>query len=236
MTGDEHSFMDATGPVLVIAPHPDDETLGCGGLIAACMRRRRRVATVFVTDGSASHPGSRAWSPHRLAEQREAEAEEALRRLGAEDEPRWFLRLPDAAMPEIGSAAYHAAVTAVAAILDEVRPDLAVLPWRRDPHCDHRGSWSLAMDALAASGRKPDILEYAIWLDELGAPADRPLPGEVERISIAVSGKTKRNALRAHRSQLGELVLDDPSGFALTPETIARLTGPEERYWRPCSA
>src|SRR5690606_38092378 len=49
------------GPLLVIAPHPDDETLGCGGVIALATCRNVRVHTVFVTDGGASHPNSAEW-------------------------------------------------------------------------------------------------------------------------------------------------------------------------------
>ena len=74
---------------------------------------------MFVTDGGASHPGSRAWSRQRLAAQREAEAEEALRRLGAGDEPRSFLRLADADMPGRATPAYAEAVGfSIAGILD----------------------------------------------------------------------------------------------------------------------
>lgn len=224
------------GPILVVAPHPDDETLGCGGLIARSVRENRALHVVFVTDGAASHPGSRAWSRERLAAQREAEAAEALRRLGAGAVPRSFLGLPDAAMPAPGTQAYAKALAAFAAILDALDPALVVLPWRRDPHCDHRGSWALAMQALSGLDPRPEVIEYAIWLDEIGAPGDRPLSGEVEAIALDVSPALKRDALRAHRSQLGELVLDDPGGFVLAPETILRLTGPEEIYWRPCSA
>ena len=72
-------------------------------------------------------------------------------------------------------------------------------------------------------------------LGELGEPSDHPAAGEMERLSLAVSSDVKRYALLAHRSQLGELVLDDPTGFVLGPETITRLTGPEEVYWRQCN-
>lgn len=222
------------GPVLVIAPHPDDETLGCGGLIAAAVRRGDPVHVVFVTDGGASHPGCRLWSRPRRAACREAEAAEALRRLGAGDAFRTFLRLPDAAMPDPGEPRYAEARDALVRILDELRPALAALPWRRDPHCDHRASWALATDAIAASRASPAVLEYAIWLDAFGAEDDRPAPGEAEAVALAVSGAAKRHALLAHRSQLGDGPFDDPAGFALDAATIARLTGPEETYWRPC--
>lgn len=224
------------GPVLVIAPHPDDETLGCGGLIAATVRRGDPVHTVFVTEGGASHPACRSWTRPRRAARRRAEAVEALRRLGAGNEPRTFLRLPDAAMPVPGEPAHAEAYATLVRIVDLLQPALAVLPWRRDPHCDHRASWALATGAIAASGQSPAILEYAIWLDELGAPGDHPAPGEAKAVALAVPEAVKRHALLAHRSQLGAGPFDDPNGFALAPATIERLTGPQETYWRPCAA
>lgn len=226
------------GPLLVVAPHPDDETLGCGGLIALASRRGLLVHTVFVTDGGASHPGSAAWSRQGLAERREREAAEALRRLGAGAQPRTFLRLKDADMPARGSPAHARAAAALAAILGDLSPGLALLPWRRDPHRDHRDTWRLAMDAIAASGQSPEILEYAIWLDELGRPGDRPREGEMEMVRVDVSAglDAKRHALEAHESQLGRLITDDPAGFVLGPATVARLTGRCETFWRPCGA
>ena len=226
------------GPLLVVAPHPDDETLGCGGLIALALRRGLRVHTVFVTDGGASHPNSAAWSRQRLAERREREAAEALRRLGAGAQPRTFLRLKDADMPARGSPAHARAAAALAAVLRDLSPGLALLPWRRDPHRDHRDTWRLAMDAIAASGQAPEILEYAIWLDELGRPGDRPRAGEMEKVRVDVSAglDAKRHAIEAHESQLGGLITDDPTGFALGPATVARLTGQWEVFWRPCGA
>jgi LmbE family N-acetylglucosaminyl deacetylase len=68
--------------VLVVVPHPDDESLGCGGLIASLAVTGRLFHTVFVTDGGASHPGSREWPRHRVAAQREKEAAAALAHLG----------------------------------------------------------------------------------------------------------------------------------------------------------
>lgn len=226
------------GPVLVVAPHPDDETLGCGGLIAEALQRGLTVHTLFVTDGAASHPASKQWPRRRLAGLRELEACEALRRLGAGDTSCTFLRLPDAAMPEPGDPAHERAVARAGRIVHELSPRLALLPWRRDPHRDHRGAWRLAMDAIARSGSTPRILEYAIWLDALGSPDDQPRTGEMEavRLDIAAHVETKRRALQAHQSQLGRVISDDPDGFTLSAPTIARLISPQEAYWRPCGA
>lgn len=225
------------GPILVVAPHPDDESLGCGGLIAASTRNGERVHTIFVTDGGASHRNSASWTRARLAACREEEASEALSRLGAAPSARSFLRLADAGMPSPDCPAYGAAKAHLTSILRDLSPGLVILPWRRDPHRDHRDSWSLAMECLLAAGQSPDILEYTIWLDELGSDDDRPRRGEMERVSYDVSGHldVKRHAVRAHRSQLGQIITDDPSAFVLSEHTIDRLTGPEEIYWRPCA-
>ncbi len=226
----------ASRRVLVVAPHPDDETLGCGGLIARLVAGGSVVHTVFITDGGASHRRSRAWPRDRLAALREGEAIAALAALGAADSPRTFLRLPDAAMPVEGSQAWVAARDTLAEIVVTLQPDLAILPWRRDPHCDHRDGWRLSTAALRAGRVDPPILEYAIWLDELGAAGDFPGEGEVQelQVDIAAAVAAKRTALAAHRSQVTDLIDDDPTAFRLQPATIERLTGANERYWRVC--
>ncbi|MBB3936944.1 PIG-L deacetylase family protein [Aureimonas phyllosphaerae] len=221
--------------VIVVAPHPDDEALGCGGLVWHLARLRRRVHVLFVTDGGASHLHSPTWPRARLAATREAEAEAALRELGLDAAARTFLRLPDADMPLPGSPGDAAALRGVTALMREVAPDLVLLPWRRDPHRDHRDAWSLVTRALSEAGMAPATLEYAIWLDEIGAADDHPRPGEMERVGFAIGDAlpAKRRAVAAHRSQCGALIHDDPTAFSLTEATIERLTGPVEFYWRP---
>jgi LmbE family N-acetylglucosaminyl deacetylase len=78
------------------------------------------------------------------------------------------------------------------------------------------------------------MLEYAIWLDEFGAVEDYPKPSEVERVRVDVSGTlaSKRAAIAAHVSQTTNLIADDPAGFRLTPQTIARLTKRTEAFFR----
>jgi LmbE family N-acetylglucosaminyl deacetylase len=221
--------------ILVVAPHPDDESLGCGGLISLSAQIGSSFFIVFVTDGAASHPNSTAWPPARLAAQREHEACHALACLGLENAPRLFLRLPDTNMPAPEEAAWQAAAAALRDVLQRFAPDLAILPWRRDPHCDHRGSWLLAQHALQQASLHPEILEYAIWLDEFGDREDHPVSGEVELIRVDISDVVarKRAAVAEHLSQTTDLIADDPGGFRLTPQTITRLTQSTEVYLRP---
>ena len=81
--------------VVVVAPHPDDEVLACGGLLAMLSDCRHPVTVISVTDGDASHPGSRRWPIQLLAQQRHAEALEALSRLGLKPLDYVRLSLPD---------------------------------------------------------------------------------------------------------------------------------------------
>jgi LmbE family N-acetylglucosaminyl deacetylase len=221
--------------VLIVAPHPDDETLGCGGLIALLAQTGSAFYIVFVTNGSASHRNSITWPAARLAARREKEACSALACLGIANAQRLFLRLPDANMPAPGAPVWESAVSTVNDILRLFEPDLVLLPWRRDPHCDHRASWLLSQQALEQASMHPDILEYAIWLDELGEIEDHPKPGEAEVVRINVDSvlASKRAAIAAHVSQTTDLIGDDPDGFRLTPQTIGRLTQSTEVFWRP---
>jgi LmbE family N-acetylglucosaminyl deacetylase len=219
--------------ILVVAPHPDDESLGCGGLIAKLAAAGRLFHTLFVTDGGASHTASFKWPRPRLAAQREWEAADALHVLGIGGHARTFLRLRDAEMPSAKSTEWRAAVATTAEVMQAFSPDLALLPWRRDPHCDHRASWHLAQAAIRPTKALPLCLEYAIWLDEVGAAHDYPRPGEAQQVAIDVSSELacKRSAIAAHRTQTTSLIDDDPNGFRLMPKTIDRLTGTIESYY-----
>ena len=220
--------------VLVVASHPDDESLGCGGVIAMLAPTGTAFCFVFVTDGGASHLGSRTWPRERLVARRRDEAVEALRRLTVEDADITFLALPDAAMPSRGSPKWDKSVAQVAEIITDFDPALALLPWRRDPHCDHRASWRLTRDSLRLANAHPMILEYPIWLDEFGEEDDRPRNDEARQVVFDVAAvlEAKRAAITAHPTQTTRLIDDDPNGFRLTEAAIERLARPTETYWQ----
>lgn len=142
-------FVADFGTTLVVAPHPDDESLGCGGAIALLRRRGCRVHVLFVTDGAASHLHSRRYPPDELRALREREACSALSALGVARKHVAFLRLPDGAMPSPGSAEFDRAVDRIRGLLAEIAPQTLLLPWRRDPHPDHRAAVRLVRAALA---------------------------------------------------------------------------------------
>jgi LmbE family N-acetylglucosaminyl deacetylase len=201
------------GDVLVLAPHPDDETLGCGATIAALAELGRRVQVVIVTDGAASHPASRRCPPPALARLRAREAREAVRILGCGRlPPPLHLGIPDSAPPE--DARTQDRVLALLARSLTPRTTAILTTWDGDPHPDHQ--WTARL-ARRLSWRAPEaaLWAYPIW----GRFTDRvPEPAQpVVRVAAHQAGARKRRALRAHRSQMTGLIADDPDGFVMAP-------------------
>lgn len=227
-------YVENFGATLVVAPHPDDESLGCGGAIALLARAGIPVRILFVSDGSGSHPGSLRYPPERLRALREDEARCAMHALGVPEHHGRFLRLPDRSVPRIGSAGFARAVEQCRECIwgDAFRPETILLPWRRDPHTDHRGAWELIDAALCASPSPPRLLEYPIWLWDLGTDDDMPAPGEANawRLDISSVLECKRQAISAHRSQTTRMIDDSDEGWYLRPDVIARFSRPWEVF------
>lgn len=217
--------------LLVAIPHPDDETLGCGGVLSLAAQRGIRVKPILITDGGASHPGSQDWPRTRVAARRRDEFLQALDVLGITTDPT-FLDLPDAATGALGAGAIARAIEVLLEAFRTESPDVVLTTWRREPHCDHRFAFELVRNAISLADSRPTLAEYMVWTPITGSPADQPAPEETSSVFVDVSTTlaTKRHALRCHASQLGELISDDPQGFCLTKNHIASMVGPYERF------
>jgi len=167
--------------LLVLAPHPDDEVIGCGGLVALHLREGRKVQVVVATDGGAAGD----------ARQRETESRAALASLGNADIE--FLHFPDRGLAESGGFA-----AALRDILVHFRPDLIAVPSAIEIHPDH----------LALSRRFCDVVarDAALFADLAVArvafyEVSHPLrPNAL--IDITAVAESKYAAIAMHRSQL----------------------------------
>lgn len=214
--------------LVVIAPHPDDESLGCGGLIAQACETGVPVRLVVVSDGVGSHPNSLRYPPERLRSLREEETLAAARTLGLDARAVSFLRLPDREVPASGPAA-SAAADAIAAAARACEAGALFVTWAYDPHCDHRACATLArMAAQELEGVR--LFAYPIW--------GWALPGELEagpapagfRLDVTGQLTAKNAAIAAHRSQTTNLIDDDPEGFRLDAAMLARFARPFEIF------
>jgi LmbE family N-acetylglucosaminyl deacetylase len=218
------------GGLVVVAPHPDDESLACGGLIAEASAQGRATRVIVVSDGTGSHPHSRDYPRDRLRLLREDETRQAAWELGLDpDRDVYFLRLPDRHVPSEGPVAERA----IKGLADRAREaDAAALfvSWRHDPHCDHQASYRLAR---GVQERLPllDLYEYTIWGAAL--PADTPVEPAAGGFRLAIEPwlARKRRAIAAHRSQTTDLIDDDPEGFRLTASDLARFDAPYEFFF-----
>jgi LmbE family N-acetylglucosaminyl deacetylase len=216
-----------TGKLLILAPHPDDESLGCGGLIAACCAAGRPPFVLVLTDGAGSHPGSRSHPPERLRATREAEARRALAALGLGPDHVAFLGLPDAAAPHDGPG-FDRAVAAIVAQAEATVCTTIAAPWQHDPHCDHLAAHRMAEVAAARLGLRH--IAYPVWGWTL--PENDTLETNIAggRLDIEPHLPAKRRAIAAHASQHGGVITDDPTGFQLPRHLLAVLDEPFEVF------
>jgi LmbE family N-acetylglucosaminyl deacetylase/SAM-dependent methyltransferase len=212
--------------LIVVAAHPDDETLGAGGLISAAAGRGIPVTVLVATNGEASHPHSPTHTPADLAAIRRVEVLVAVRALAPEAQVR-LLDLPDGDLGQhrnsleeaIWDEAMRETVPAdgtgepPAGSTDATAPVTAntwlVAPWRQDGHPDHTVAGAAA--ALVAERTGARLLEYPIWAWHWSTPADGiwPGPGAATaswRLDLDETARTtKHTALAAHQSQVEAL-------------------------------
>jgi LmbE family N-acetylglucosaminyl deacetylase len=221
-----------SGTCLILAPHPDDESLGCGGLIAACAAATRTPLVVVLTDGAGSHPNSRAYPPDRLRTVRVEELLDAVSLLGLPADRVEFLSEPDTAAPLHGFA-FEAVVARLVALIRRERACTAILaPWRHDPHRDHEAASLAAGAAACAAGVRH--VAYPVWGWTL--PETTSVPGSPSsgwRLDVGAFLPAKRAAIQAHRSQHGELITDDATGFRLPPDLLSVFDRACETFIQP---
>lgn len=231
------------GRTLVVAPHPDDESLGCGGAIALLRQQQRPVHVLFVSDGSMSHPQSKKYTTEARSALREQEAKNALGYLKVASSDITFLRLPDTRVPTAPnsgerSAYFDKAVERVQQCLEATHPDTVLVPWRRDPHGDHRATWQLLRAAVDAYEDPIRWLEYPVWVWTSSEPTDLPTAADGSWFKINVRSviDQKQRAIAAHLSQTTPLIDDDPDGFTLSPDMIGYFIRGYEYYLEPSHA
>lgn len=185
--------------VLCLAPHCDDETLGCGGTLARYVRDGHDVVVAFVTGpGDGEHPvfPRSAWDVVR------EEAREAMRILGVGE--LWFENLPAALVADLPK---HHINRVVHRLVERARPDVLFVPHPFDLHKDHREVFdaaSVAWRPVHDTGKGlRDIYAYEV-LSETGWNAGGVEPGFVPNVwrDITDTLETKLSALAKYKSQL----------------------------------
>ena len=205
------------GVTVVIAPHPDDESLGCGGTIALLKKAGKEVKIIFVSDGSLSHPNSKKYPAPLLVKLREKEALSAVKILGVKKGDCYFMRLKDGSLPGKKQNEFNETVNAIAKVLEPLNAGTVLLPWKNDPHKDHKACWQIVTEAIKQLNISVSLLHYLIWFWERGT-AEKELLQSVNWYQIDITSvlHLKLKAISAHKSQVTNLIDDDDDGFMLS--------------------
>jgi LmbE family N-acetylglucosaminyl deacetylase len=229
---------------LVLAPHPDDETLGCGATIMRKLASGTPVTVVVLTDGQHSHP---SMAPDALAALRHQEMAEAANRLGlAAESVRWGGFVD-------GQLTAHEddLVALIDKLIGELSPDEIYTTCAAEPHPDHAALGRAARRAVATGSAKRAgasavrLLEYPVWLwgswplrrgDRLSSTVDaagRILTRGATRVRAEQYGAGKLHALQAHASQLRRPagVPDDQPWPALPPSLLSAASDMAEIFF-----
>jgi len=216
---------------LIIAPHPDDETLGCGGLIARKRLQGDPVHVAYITDGCAAYPDHPVLIPRALAIKREDEARESVRIVGVERTELTFLGARDGTLARLEVQAAAELTNRIVAVLSHVQPDEVFLPCRHDGSSEHDAVFVLVSRALAASGLRPRIFEYPIWAQWNPRRLVRPLFANrrVWRAEFQGYETIKQRAIAAYASQVDPVApWTEP---ALSRDFVSFFSSPEEFFF-----
>jgi LmbE family N-acetylglucosaminyl deacetylase len=214
LLGDCPSWTPPDGDLLVVAPHPDDEVLGAGGLIRAWAARGAKVSVLSVSDGeAAANP-----EPQVLGNVRREELNEALRKLCPTHIAVTRLGLPDGRITQHLNRLRNALLTLASG------PLTMVAPYEHDGHPDHEAVGNLCVE-FARSWQIP-LARYAIRTWQRAAPENLGGARWVRFVLGLDARRAKGRALRCFKSQI------DPcwGDAAVTAATLRDLERPYEAF------
>lgn len=217
------SYLQPGVRLVVVAPHPDDEVLACGGLIAMHRAQGGDISVIAVTDGEASHSDSPLWHTQNLGATRCAERIAGLRHLGLTDVALTRLAIPDGRVSQLTQCLSLR-------LQGLFRPeDVVVTTWRLDGHPDHDATGFAASLACSAVGSR--LFEAPVWMWHWATPRDPLVPWQrLQRLPLTAQAlDRKKNALSAHVSQLDESSRE--GGAVLGASIVQRVNRLEEYFF-----
>lgn len=218
--------LDKVTHLLVVAAHPDDETLGAGGLISTFAASGRPVTILMATDGELSHPDSTTHDPSALAAIRRRETVAAVAHLAPQ------ARIVRAEIPDGEVTGHREQLTRVLDPL--VRPGtLLIAPWHLDRHPDHEAA--AVVTAQVAAHHDVDVRHYPIWGWHWGSPDDAEFDrSTMSRVPLPPAARiAKAMALARYRSQVLPLSAHPGDEPVLTPSVLAHFERSDEVFFAP---
>jgi N-acetylglucosamine malate deacetylase 1 len=206
-----HPLKNSETSAMVFSPHQDDETFGCGGMIAQKREQKIPVTVAFLTDGRGCY-GSDPQIQNQIIQIRKQESLTALSILGVNSSDIHFLNYRDGSLTTLNLQAQQEIINQISELLKLYQPGEVYVPHRKDCHQDHEATYNLVKQAVTQSKITTEILQYPIWVfwrsplfillklqDITGA----------YRLSMTSVKDKKQRAIGAYSSQIQML----PDGF-----------------------
>jgi LmbE family N-acetylglucosaminyl deacetylase len=198
----------ASDRLLVLAPHPDDESLATGGLLGEARAAGAQIHVVFLTDGDRNPWAQLVYEGRwpvgsadraRWGRRRRAEVRAALAQLGVHGHEAEFLGFPDQQLTDLLLQDGRGVQRAIKSALDDWRPTVLALPSPADAHPDHSATAvaaGFAMTELKPSRRPAQVLHYCVHRGSED-------PAETRWVPLDHAGRErKRRAILCHVTQL----------------------------------
>ena len=209
--------------LVVVAPHPDDEVLACGGLLAMRAQAGLPCLVVAITNGEASHGTVDPFACARLGMKRTKESSAGIAALGLDADCIVRMGIPD------GKAA-DAIFAITMKLLSVLKPnDVVVTTWSLDGHPDHEATNEAARQAAVKGDCR--LLEAPVWMWHWATPDDLSIPWHrLVRVELPTNARNaKQEALSRHRSQLE--CRGDGQGAVLMPSIVERVARSNEYFF-----
>jgi LmbE family N-acetylglucosaminyl deacetylase len=177
-------FLEPARCVAILAPHMDDEIIGCAGLIQQYVRQGTRVIIIYLTDGAHALSGeARQW----CNQMRIRESEQSTNLLGIQE--RFFLQQPDGALTDNSSVRLQ-----LASIFHHEQPGIIYLPYPCDPHSDHQQAFLITKEII-----RQGTLDATAFFYQIRVPIPVRLISTI--LDISSSAALKKQALGYFVSQ-----------------------------------
>ncbi|HUO78107.1 MAG TPA: PIG-L deacetylase family protein [Thermodesulfovibrionales bacterium] len=210
--------------VVVLAPHPDDETFGCGGALSLLVDAKKKIKVLFLTSGDKAESRGKGFSDREHITEysllREREAERALGVLGVSEYE--FLRFPDREIHEH----YQDALQSISKTVEEFSPDTIYAPSLVELNPDHRTAAAMSMEIQRRFMAGPAECDGRSLVRIVFYEVATPLrPNTL--VDITPVYRRKKRAMKRYRSQLK---LADYLGHTAALNTVRALTVKGPRY------
>ncbi|OGV64977.1 MAG: hypothetical protein A3K19_16390 [Lentisphaerae bacterium RIFOXYB12_FULL_65_16] len=151
------------GPLVVIAPHPDDEVFGAGGLVAMAAAKGLPVHVLMLTDGGGSHRGCCRADEQEVGRRRRELIAQAAKALGYPADDLHYFGQRDGALPHPGEPGFDELATEMADRIRDIAPATILAPHPLEGWQDHVTAELLARAAIAKLERPVQLIHYCVW-------------------------------------------------------------------------